>query len=153
MNFRWEDAGPAPTLAKDTFSVRWTGSVVPRYSETYTFYTQSNDGVRLWVDGKLLINDWTIHSTTENRGTLTLQAGRAYSLRLEFYENLGLATMRLYWSSPSQRKGSSQRSGSGPRLPSRAPGSRASRPLIHARDCGTKRLSFRSEVAPFPART
>jgi hypothetical protein len=104
VDFRWEDTAPAPALGKDTFSVRWTGSVEPRYSETYTFYTQSNDGVRLWVDGKLLIDDWSIHSTTENRGTVTLQAGRAYSLRLEFYENMGLATMRLHWSSPSQRK-------------------------------------------------
>ncbi|HEX8441403.1 PQQ-dependent sugar dehydrogenase, partial [Archangium sp.] len=104
VDFRWEDTPPAPGLGKDTFSVRWTGSVVPRYSETYTFYTQSNDGVRLWVDGKLLIDNWTLHGTTENRGTVTLQAGRAYSLRLEFYENTGLAIMRLHWSSPRQRK-------------------------------------------------
>ncbi len=104
VDFRWEDTPPAPSVAKDTFSVRWTGSVVPRYSETYTFYTQSNDGVRLWVDGKLLINDWNIHNTVENRGTVTLQAGRAHSLRLEFFENKGVALMRLHWSSPSQRK-------------------------------------------------
>ncbi|PTL79445.1 PQQ-dependent sugar dehydrogenase [Vitiosangium sp. GDMCC 1.1324] len=104
VDFRWDDGAPAPGVDKDTFSVRWSGSVVPRYSETYTFYTQTNDGVRLWVDGKLLIDDWSIHSTTENHGTLTLQAGRAYSLRMEFYENLGLATARLLWSSPSQRK-------------------------------------------------
>ncbi len=104
VDFRWEDTAPDPRMRKDTFSVRWTGSVVPRYSETYTFYTQSNDGVRLWVDGKLLIDDWNIHATTEKRGTVTLQAGRAHSLRLEFFEKTGLAIMRLHWSSPSQRK-------------------------------------------------
>jgi glucose/arabinose dehydrogenase len=104
VDFRWEEGSPAPNLDKDTFSVRWTGSVVPRYSQTYTFYTHSNDGVRLWVDAKLLIDNWTTHSTTENRGTVTLQAGRAYSLKMEFFENKGLASARLHWSSPSQRK-------------------------------------------------
>jgi hypothetical protein len=104
VDFRWEAGAPHPSLGADTFSVRWTGSVVPRYSETYTFYTQSNDGVRLWVDGKLLIDNWTLHSTIENRGTVTLEAGRAYSLRMEFFDNKGLAIARLHWSSPSQRK-------------------------------------------------
>jgi hypothetical protein len=104
VDFRWNEGSPDPRVDADTFSVRWTGSVVPRYSETYTFYTQSNDGVRLWVDGKLLIDHWTRHSTTEDRGTLTLEAGRAYSLKLEFFEQGGYATVRLHWSSPSQRK-------------------------------------------------
>lgn len=104
VDFRWESGSPDPALDINTFSARWTGSVVPRYSETYTFHTQSNDGVRLWVDGKLLIDDWAIHATKENRGTVTLEAGRAYSLRLEFFEQTGLAIMRLHWSSPRQRK-------------------------------------------------
>ncbi|REG34169.1 glucose/arabinose dehydrogenase [Archangium gephyra] len=104
VDFRWESGSPDPAVDLNTFSVRWTGSVVPLYSETYTFYTQSNDGVRLWVDGMLLIDNWTVHSTTENRGTVTLQAGRAHALQLEFFEQTGLATMRLHWSSPSQRK-------------------------------------------------
>ncbi|MFY0564972.1 PQQ-dependent sugar dehydrogenase [Archangium lansingense] len=104
VDFRWETGSPDPTLDGNNFSARWTGSVVPQYSETYTFYTQSNDGARLWVDGKLLIDDWTIHTTTENRGTITLQAGRAYALRVEYFEQTGLAIMRLHWSSPSQSK-------------------------------------------------
>lgn len=104
VDFKWETGSPDPALDLNTFSARWTGSVVPRYSETYTFYTQSNDGVRLWVDGKLLIDDWRVHATSENRGTVTLQAGRAHALRLEFFEQTGVALMRLHWSSPSQRK-------------------------------------------------
>jgi len=104
VDFRWESGSPDPALDINAFSARWTGSVVPRYSGRYTFHTQSNDGVRLWVDGKLLIDDWAIHTTKEKRGTVTLKAGRAYSLRLEFFEQTGLAIMRLHWSSPSQRK-------------------------------------------------
>ncbi|QRN95183.1 PQQ-dependent sugar dehydrogenase [Archangium violaceum] len=108
VDFRWESGAPNPALEVDTFSVRWTGSVVPQYSETYTFHTQTNDGVRLWVDGKLLIDDWAAHTTTENTGTLTLEAGRAYSLRMEFYEKTGLAIARLLWSSPGQTQGKKQ---------------------------------------------
>ena len=91
-------------MAPDLFSVRWTGSVVPKFSETYTFFTVTNDGVRLWVDGQLLIDNWTTHAIAEDHGTLALQAGRPYSLRMEYYENKGTATARLLWSSPSQRK-------------------------------------------------
>lgn len=104
VDFRWYEDSPDPALDTDTFSVRWTGSVLPLYSETYTFYTQSNDGVRLWVDGKLLIDDWTVHVTTENRATVTLQAGQAHAIQLEFFEQMGVALVRLHWSSPSQDK-------------------------------------------------
>lgn len=104
VDFRWGTGSPDPSMDGNTFSVRWTGSVVPQYSEAYTFYTQSNDGVRLWVDGQLLIDNWTRHETVEDAGTIVLQAGRPYSLRLEFYEDTGVANARLFWSSPRQRK-------------------------------------------------
>ncbi|QSQ21419.1 PQQ-dependent sugar dehydrogenase [Pyxidicoccus parkwayensis] len=104
VDFRWNNGAPMASLGPDGFSVRWTGSVVPQYSETYTFYTQSNDGVRLWVNGQLLIDNWTRHDTTENSGTISLQAGRAYSLRMEFFEHTGVATARLFWSSAHRSK-------------------------------------------------
>ncbi|MFP2929775.1 PQQ-dependent sugar dehydrogenase [Pyxidicoccus sp. 3LG] len=105
VDFRWDIGSPAPSMDGNTFTVRWTGSVIPLYSEAYTFYTQSNDGVRLWVNGQLLINDWTLHETTENAAPpVVLQAGRAYSLRMEMYENTGIATARLIWSSLRQHK-------------------------------------------------
>src|SRR5688572_15539530 len=47
INFNWGTGSPDPTVGADTFSVRWTGRVSPRYSETYRFYTTSDDGVRL----------------------------------------------------------------------------------------------------------
>ncbi|WP_164010698.1 PQQ-dependent sugar dehydrogenase [Pyxidicoccus trucidator] len=104
VDFRWSSGAPAASMGVDTFSVRWTGSLVPQYSETYTLYTQSNDGVRLWVDGRLLIDNWTHHDTTENSATVVLQAGRAHALRMEFYEHTGVANARLFWSSAHQAK-------------------------------------------------
>ena len=89
---------------KDEFSVRWTGRIEPRYSETYTFTTFSNDGVRLWVNGQLIVDNWTEHSGREDSGTIALQAGKKYDLKLEYYQAGGGAAMKLMWSSPSQKQ-------------------------------------------------
>ncbi len=106
VDFNWGSATPpgAGLSSGDTFSARWTGSVTPLFSQTYTFYTSSDDGVRLWVNGQQLINNWTDHGTTENSGTIALQAGQSYAIRMEFYENGGGAVARLLWSSASQAK-------------------------------------------------
>ena len=63
-----EPGSPAAAIAADTFSARWIGQVEAQFTGTYTFYTQSDDGVRLWVNGQLLVNNWTNHSVTENGG-------------------------------------------------------------------------------------
>lgn len=86
------------------FSVRWTGQVSPEFSETYTFATVSDDGARLWVDGKPLIDNWAPHGTTEDKGQVTLEAGKRYAVRMEFFQGSGGATARLLWSSPSRPK-------------------------------------------------
>ena len=56
----WSNGSPFPgtSFPSDNFSVRWTGTVVPRYSETYTFYLYEYDGARLWVNNQLVIDDW-----------------------------------------------------------------------------------------------
>ena len=73
-------------------------------SEAYTFYTQTDDGARLWVNGIQLVNDWTDHGVVENRGTIALTAGRRYDLTMEYYDNGGGALARLLWSSPGTPK-------------------------------------------------
>ncbi len=104
VNFSWGSGAPDPSLGADTFSVRWTGQVIPQYSETYTFYTQSDDGVRLWVNGQQLINNWTNHTSTEDNATIALTANFRYMIKLEYYDNTFSAVARLSWSSPSQPK-------------------------------------------------
>ncbi|MBA3441147.1 MAG: hypothetical protein H0T92_14885, partial [Pyrinomonadaceae bacterium] len=84
------------------FSVRWTGSIEPKFSEEYTFHTFSNDGVRLWVDEQLIIDNWTEHSVKEDTGKVTLKADRRYQLKIEYFYTGGAATMKLWWASPTQ---------------------------------------------------
>ncbi|MFO8008227.1 MAG: PA14 domain-containing protein, partial [Candidatus Brocadiia bacterium] len=102
VNFDWGSGSPDPSMGADTFSVRWTGQVEPLYSETYTFKTLSDDGVRLWVDGQQVIDNWTDHGPTEDTGTISLSAGTKYDVQLDYYENAGGAVIELYWSSASQ---------------------------------------------------
>jgi hypothetical protein len=86
------------------FSARWTGQIEPKHSEDYTFHTFSNDGVRLWIDGRQLINNWTDHGTTEDTGRITLKAGKRHDLKLEYFYNGGQSIIQLWWSSQGQKK-------------------------------------------------
>jgi hypothetical protein len=104
VNFVWGAGAPASGIGADTFSVRWAGTVQPPTSGIYTFYTESDDGVRLWINGRQLVDNWTDHSRTENSGSITLTAGVRYPVRMEFYENGGDAVARLLWSGPSVAK-------------------------------------------------
>jgi hypothetical protein len=104
IDFNWGNDAPDPTVGEDSFSVRWTGQVEAVFTETYTFYTNSDDGVRLWVDGKRLVNNWTDHGNTEDRGTIDLVAGQRYSVVMEHYENSGGAVAELRWESPRTPK-------------------------------------------------
>ena len=55
-NFDWSASPPDPSFGRD-YSVRWTGQVKPLSSESHTVILISDDGVRLWVHGQMLIND------------------------------------------------------------------------------------------------
>lgn len=106
VNFDWGQGTPVTAIGTGEFSIRWTGKVQPRFSETYTFYTVAEGGVRLWVNNQLLINDWNDPDTPprERRGTVTLTADQKYDIRLEYREVRALASVKLYWSSTQQTK-------------------------------------------------
>jgi hypothetical protein len=105
IQFDWGIGSPAPgILGADTFSVRWTGWLQPKVTGSHTLYTRSDDGVRLWVDGKLVINNWTDHAAKEDTGTIRLEAGKKVDLKLEYYENMGAAAISLSWSAPGLDK-------------------------------------------------
>ncbi|MEN6427211.1 MAG: PA14 domain-containing protein [Phycisphaerales bacterium] len=101
VDFTWGTNSPGDPVPADAFSVRWTGSLIPPETGGYTFATRSDDGVRLWVGGDRVINNWTDHSSTLNTSqTISLDAGEPVSIQLEFYENGGDAIMQFYWSGP-----------------------------------------------------
>jgi len=104
INFNWGYGSPDPSLGAENFSVRWTGQVEAAFTETYTFYTTTDDGVRLWIDDEQIIDKWIDQSPTEWSGTIDLVAGHKYDIVMEMYENRVDALAELRWSSPSTPK-------------------------------------------------
>ena len=101
VDFDWGSGSPAAGINVDGFSVRWTGQLAPPVSGSYTFRTVSDDGVRLWVNGSQVINNWTDHAPTANDSSpISLTGGNKYNIVMEYYENGGGAVARLQWKTP-----------------------------------------------------
>jgi beta-glucosidase len=95
LDFSWQNGAPAADLPSDGFSVRWTGKLLPNASGQHLLSITGDDGYRLSVDGKIIVEDWTEHAP-RTRGTVaTLEAGRAYDIVLEYYERGGGAELRF----------------------------------------------------------
>ncbi len=103
LNFQWGLGAPDPSVNVD-FAARWTGRIEPKYTETYTFQTHAEDGVRLWIDGRQIIDRWEDAPPYLQEAKIALQAGRKYDIRIDYHNKMGEAILRLRWSSPSQRK-------------------------------------------------
>jgi uncharacterized protein (DUF1800 family) len=103
-------ASPHASVTPDYFASRWTGEVMPEFSQVYTFETTHNRCARLWVNGQLLINKWPGNGDANDNGsgtytgTISLTAGVRYSIALEHFETTGDAEMHLRWQSLSQPK-------------------------------------------------
>lgn len=102
--FDWGSGGVGGTAYADYASARFTGKFTPGFTETYTFYTQSDDGMRVAVNGVNVVSSGWIDQggSTYYSGTVSLTAGVPYDISVEYYENGGGAVCKLYWSSPSQ---------------------------------------------------
>jgi hypothetical protein len=105
IDFFWPGGtSPDPSLPHNGFSVRWRGQIQPPTTDPYTLTTTSDDGVRVWLDGALIINNWTDHAATDDSATVPLIAGQKYLLVMEYYDSASDATARLAWASPSHPK-------------------------------------------------
>jgi beta-glucosidase len=100
VNFDWGMLSPAPDIPADDFSARWTGKLVAAVSGKYRFGAIVDDGVRVYLDGKLIAEDWTDHAPATVTGEVTLEAGKSYDIKMEYYEDKIGAVARLAWQPP-----------------------------------------------------
>jgi len=100
------DTSPSPKLPiAGDWSIRWTGKIAPKFSETYTLYAVADDGVRVWIDHKLIIDGWGAHPLLEYAADVKFEAGKQYDIRVDYFEGAGApASVGLYWESTSQKK-------------------------------------------------
>lgn len=105
VNFDWGMESPAPGIPADDFSARWTGKLVPTQTGKYRFGAIADDGVRIYLDGKLITEDWTDHAPATITGEVTLEAGKSYDVKMEYYEGKVGAVARLVWQPPVVKTG------------------------------------------------
>ncbi|MDB5271816.1 MAG: hypothetical protein JWO58_183 [Chitinophagaceae bacterium] len=99
VNFDWGNGSPNAAVNSDAFTARWTGQIQPLYTDTYTFYLNSDNGRRLWINNQLIVDKWLDDWGTEYSGTITLTAGQKYDIRLDYFEDIGGANCKMEWSS------------------------------------------------------
>ena len=91
---------PDPVIPKAPFSARWTTKLCPTVSGNYILNLRTDDGCRMWIDGKLVLDAWTSHPAADNRAEVTLEAGRRYNVVIEYFDGGGDAFARLFWTAP-----------------------------------------------------
>ncbi|HEU0177662.1 MAG TPA: PA14 domain-containing protein, partial [Blastocatellia bacterium] len=102
VNFNWASDGPDAALPTDRFSARWSGQLAAPSSDAYTFYLYSDDGARLWVNNRLVIDRWQPPFEPQTRSApVEMRAGEKVDIRLEYYDDGGEALIQLLWSSAS----------------------------------------------------
>ncbi len=102
IDFRWEGS-PGPELYETDFSVRWTGKLLAPADGKYKFMVNVNDGARLWVGGKLVLDEWRLEPGRAYQAEIELQGGRYYDIKLEYFNGPQYGIMQLSWESPENR--------------------------------------------------
>jgi len=105
LSMRWwgkNDDQLPPELGSnaDFFSVLWTGQLIPPKTGEYTFFLQGDDGVRMWLNGKMFIDGWYEQPKTSYQETVRLEAGKPYNIKLALVECMGAAVILLEWRVP-----------------------------------------------------
>lgn len=116
INFNWVRNSPGYPITEDNFTALWTGFIQPDFSEEYTFSSDADDGMRLFINDVLILDNWNkSESGSESEamrekasqgvtGKITLQKNKKYQVKIEFYETVLSASIALYWESKSQEK-------------------------------------------------
>jgi len=90
INHEWGIRQPGPNVQADNFSVRWTRTMDLDYSGNYRIYTNSDDGIRVWVDDILIVDEWFDQQDAWTSADIYLTAGK-HHFRVEYYEHIGAA--------------------------------------------------------------
>ncbi len=100
LDQNWDTQAPSTAVGRTRFSARWTGTLVPEVSGAHKIITESDDGIRVWVNGVRVINDFTGHFVKRDEAVVDLKAGVGVSIRVDYFQlDLG-ASARLLWSAP-----------------------------------------------------
>jgi len=96
ISYYWR-GGPTDGVGHDDFSIRWTGTITPKETGAYEFVARGDDGYRVFIDDKPVLNEWRDQGAFDSRRSMHLEGGQTYNLRVEYYQGGGEAEMRFGW--------------------------------------------------------
>ncbi|MGA0560335.1 OmpA family protein [Larkinella sp. VNQ87] len=103
IDFDWEWGGsPGPGIGHSYYSIRWTGKLYAPTTGVYKFGAMVDDGIRLWVNGKKVIDVWSLNDSKTFQGEISLKAGQYYDLRVDYFNDRHGGSIRLVWMPPKQ---------------------------------------------------
>ncbi len=100
IDYNWKGSSPTSGVPATDWSASWSGTLIPPKTGTYTFSLTSDDGSRLYIDGKELINNWGDHAATTKTARIQLTAGQQVNIRVEYYQAGGDSSLSLGWQVP-----------------------------------------------------
>ena len=100
LAFDWAHQSPAPGVTAEYFSVRWTGWLLPPASGRYVFHVTVDDGIRIWLNNKLIMNEWRPQPVRTFTTSIELKAGEPYRLRVEYFQDILDTRARIAWERP-----------------------------------------------------
>ncbi|MFZ6011917.1 MAG: glycoside hydrolase family 3 C-terminal domain-containing protein [Bacteroidota bacterium] len=97
INFHWTLFSPDPEIKPDYYSVRWSGQIQAPVTGNFMLGLEGNDGYRLYVDNKLVVDRWRKQTYSTATTSMAIEKGKLYDIRVEFYESVGNAHIKLIW--------------------------------------------------------
>ncbi|GAB3316587.1 PA14 domain-containing protein [Larkinella ripae] len=152
VNFDWEyRATPGPGIGRSFYSVRWTGKLYAPKTGVYKFTATVDDGIRLWVGGRKVMDVWSLNDSKTFQGQISLRAGQYYDLRVDFFNDIYGGSINLFWVPPNET-GPAPLSGNflfQPDLPRPVPAKTAPKPVPPK--TGGRPLVAKTGLKPKPA--
>ncbi|WP_229310574.1 OmpA family protein [Larkinella arboricola] len=103
IDFDWEwRSTPGPGIGHSFYSVRWTGKLYAPTTGVYKFTATVDDGIRLWVGGKKVMDVWSLNDSKTFQGEISLKAGQYYDFRVDYFNDVHGGSIRLFWMPPKQ---------------------------------------------------
>ncbi len=102
ISFDWQGRSPAAGLGESYFSVRWTGKLLAPATGRYVFSALVDDGIRVWVGNRNVIDAWALHDDVSVRGAVILEAGKYYDLRVDYFNDMLEGKINLIWQRPDE---------------------------------------------------
>ena len=117
LNFNWRGSSPARGVNQSYYSVRWTGKLVAPVSGRYTFNAMVDDGIRIWVGNRKVMDVWQLNDSKTFTGSIVLEGGHVYDLRIDYFNDMLEGEIKLYWVRPDAKKSFFSRFGDDPGEP------------------------------------